>query len=527
MAYAQKPKPGLEPYDIGWTYLKMNTIYSRLAESGFCIKAGYIPRPSTPYCDDVLSNSDGIVHQPEVYQFSAYLGGRFGCTEMIDLGCGSGNKLAEISRQFRMVGVDFGENIKRFRESYQGAIGLEHDLSREPLRITDRELIKRSVVVCSDVIEYLPNPVPLLQTIHDLMQDAPVGIITTPERDRVRGPDHFGPPNNDHHVREWNLPEFERLLREVGLNVAFIGLTVNNDRDWAKRTIIAVLRQQGTENIYCAPPDFRVRAFMCAYNEEDVIPETLGYLTEQGVEVHLIDNWSTDRTVERAARFLGRGLHAITKFPPEGPSSTYDWHALLTHVEDLSFRSRANWCIHYDADEIRESPWPQVRLRDALYRVEREGFNAVDHTCVVFHPTTQQPAVDLAIDRFAWFEFGKRPGHFSQIKAWKRPNIRVRLAESGGHSADFLGRRVYPFKFLLRHYPIRSQQQGLMKILADRKPRWNQEERHVRGWHVQYDDIAPGHNFLGDASKLIEFNPDSFYSDFLVERLSGIGADRT
>ena len=504
----------------------MNAIYSRLAESGFCIKAGYVPRPNPTYFDDVLTNGDEIVHQPEVYRFSAHVGGKFGCTEMIDLGCGSGNKVAEISGQFRMVGVDFGDNIRRFRESYPCAVGLEHDFSRERLQITDRELVKRSVVVSSDVIEHLPNPVPLLETIRDLMRDARVGIVTTPERDRVRGPDHFGPPDNSHHVREWNLPEFETLLRGVGLNVAFIGLTVNNDRDWAKRTIMAILCQQGTENVYCAPSGFRVMAFVCAYNEEDVIPVTIRHLTEQGVEVHLIDNWSTDKTVERAVPFLGRGLHAITKFPPEGPSPTYDWHALLTHVEDLSLRSGANWCIHYDADEIRESPWPHIRLRDALYRVEREGFNAVDHTCVVFHPSTQQPAVDGAIDRFAWFEFGKRPGHLLQIKAWQQPNIRVRLAESGGHSADFPGRRVYPFKFLLRHYPIRSQEQGLLKILADRKPRWNIEER-LRGWHVQYDDVEPGHNFLVDAAKLIEFRPDSFYADFLVERLSGIGADRS
>src|SRR5664279_1142643 len=120
----------------------MNAIYSRLAESGFCIKAGYVPGPNPPYFDDTLLNSDGVVHQPEVYRFSAYLGSKFGCTEMIDLGCGSGNKLAAISDQFRIVGVDFGDNIKRFRESYRQAVGLEHDFSQEQLQITDREMVK-------------------------------------------------------------------------------------------------------------------------------------------------------------------------------------------------------------------------------------------------------------------------------------------------------------------------------------------------------------------------------------------------
>jgi len=82
-----------------------------------------------------------------------------------------------------------------------------------------------------------------------------------------------------------------------------------------------------------APPNFRVTAFMCAYNEEDRLPTKLQHLVEQGVEIHLVDNWPTDGTVAAAEPFLGRGLRAIIKFPLEGPSPTYDWHALLSHVE--------------------------------------------------------------------------------------------------------------------------------------------------------------------------------------------------
>ena len=43
-----------------------------------------------------------------------------------------------------------------------------------------------------------------------------------------------------------------------------------------------------------------------------------------------------------------------------------------------------------------------------------------------------------------------------------------------------------------------------------------------RGWHLQYDGCALGSGFLRNPAALIDFNSD-FYSDYLVERLSGVG----
>ncbi len=510
-----------------YTSPAVDPIDERLKQHEFCIKPGYVAREQPEYFDDVMTATESITHQPDVYRFAAFLAKRFGCKNIIDLGTGAGSKLAEIASDFRIVGVDFGENLRRFHEAFPNAIALQHDFADRVLRIEDRELVRQSLVVCSDVIEHLPDPGYLLATLRELLADAPAAIVTTPERDRVRGVEDMGPPGNHHHVREWSLPELEEMLRSVGLHIEFSGLTANNDRDWAKRTSLVVLRKQGAEVWAAAPPGFRVMAFMCVYNEEDIIEAVLRHLTSQGIEVHLVDNWSTDNTVERATAFLGRGVVRISKYPPDRPSSSYDWHALLTHVEQLSHAAEANWCIHYDADEIREAPWPQIPLRDALFRVDSEGFNAVDHTCVVFHPTqggTEDPA-DL--DSFRSFEFGKRPGHFQQIKAWKRQDQPVRLADSGGHQAEFPGRKVYPYKFLLRHYPVRSQEHGIRKITMDRKPRWNSTERETRGWHIQYDHVAASHDFRMNAAELPNFDPGAFYCDYLVERLSGIGAARS
>jgi hypothetical protein len=80
---------------------------------------------------------------------------------------------------------------------------------------------------------------------------------------------------------------------------------------------------------------------------------------------------------------------------------------------------------------------------------------------------------------------------------------------------------VFPYNFLLKHYPIRSQAHGEQKVLRERKPRWDAGERR-RGWHFQYDHIRAGHRFIRPTGDLLRFD-ESFYEVMLIERLSAIG----
>jgi hypothetical protein len=154
-------------------------------------------------------------------------------------------------------------------------------------------------------------------------------------------------------------------------------------------TWVSVLHRTGApEPGEAAPDDFRVLAIVPAYNEADIIEQTLCDLANQGVESYLIDNWSTDDTVARARCRLGLGLVGIELFPPDGPSPTYDLSALMARVEAVAAGERwPTWVMLHDADERRRSPWPGVRLRDALWQVDRAGFSCVDHVVLTFWPT--------------------------------------------------------------------------------------------------------------------------------------------
>lgn len=498
----------------------------KLRDNRYFIKEGYRSREKSDYFEDSIVEAIGIVHQPDVYPFAGYLARRFGCTHIIDIGCGRAQKLVGLHPEFQIIGVDYGANIRYCRERYRMGEWIEWNLEsarRFPLR---RNVMTRAVVVCSDVIEHLVNPQPLIENLRSWLAFTPVAILTTPERDLVRGPNDLGPPANPSHVREWSLAELERWLNFGGLNILFSGLTVNNNRDLEKKTSMIILGRDSTIDFTHAPTDFRVVAFMTAYNEADIIVPAISRLIDQGVEVYLIDNWSTDKTFENASQLLRKGLIAIERFPSEGPPRYYEWTRLLSRVEELASKLSADWFIHHDADEIRESPWVGVTLKDAIYLVDRSGFNVIDHTVMVFPPVDNGfvPGTDFG-SYFAHFDFGRRPAHFSQIKAWKNLRCPIRLANSGGHQAEFDGRQVYPFKFLLKHYPIRSQAHGDKKIFAERIQRFSPKEK-AKGWHMQYNSLARGQIFLKQPSELERFDQDHFFSHYLVERLSGVGVVR-
>ncbi len=268
-----------------------------------------------------------------------------------------------------------------------------------------------------------------------------------------------------------------------------------------------------------APASFRVAAIVPVFNESDVIRGTLEYLIGDGIGVYVIDNWSTDATLEIVRQFEGRGLLGFERFPSE-PPSLYDLRGILGRVEDVAAQLDADWLVLHDADERRRSPWPVVGLRDALYHVDRSGFNCVDHVTLNFWPIDNGYDATLDLESyFSHFEWSDHPGHFHQRRAWKNPGQRVSLAATAGHDVRFAGRRVYPYKFLLKHYPLRSQAHAERKVLHERGERWNPTERSL-GWHQQYDQVR---RFVREPSELFLFDRRTFYEQWFIERLSGVG----
>jgi glycosyltransferase involved in cell wall biosynthesis len=256
---------------------------------------------------------------------------------------------------------------------------------------------------------------------------------------------------------------------------------------------------------------FRVVALISSYNEEDIISQVIGHLIKSGVHVYLIDNQSTDDTVKEATKWLGNGLIRIEEFPNRSLTNAiandkYDWTGILRRKEELAREISANWFMHHDADEIREGPWPGLNLKEAIQWVDSLGYNCVDFRVYNFPPTDD--GFKRGDDPYRYFTYYEDCPDYDriQIKCWKSGTSPVSLINSGGHRVQFEDMRIFPLKFILRHYPIRGQVHGSKKVFEERKKRFLDAERS-RGWHVQYEQFKDeSHRFIKNPSDLRAFD---------------------
>jgi SAM-dependent methyltransferase len=187
----------------------------------YAIRAGYRARLTPEYFPDDQERT----WQPDVYRDLGRIAERLGCERLIDLGCGNARKLIEHRERFELVGIDIGANIDACQSQYDFGTWIEHDLGEPgPLPLGEEEL-RRSALVCADVIEHIPDALALVKKLASALKTADALLISTPDRVLARGEGDEGPPGNPAHVREWTIRELGALLRRSGLVHGSLGLT--------------------------------------------------------------------------------------------------------------------------------------------------------------------------------------------------------------------------------------------------------------------------------------------------------------
>lgn len=223
----------------------------------------------------------------------------------------------------------------------------------------------------------------------------------------------------------------------------------------------------------------RVIALLATYNERRFVGRCIEHLAHNGVETYLIDNCSTDETVEIAQRYSGHGLLGIETFHRQG---MYEWSKLLQRKEELALELDADWFIHLDADEIRLPPHGVATLAEALADIDHQGYNAVNFLEFAFMPTVEDPDHDHPdFERTLRTYQPIMPGMPNRVNAWKSPvSQRPQLAWSGGHYVGFDGMRVYQEYLPMKHYIFLSVPHAVEKYAG--RGGYNQKELN-RGWH--------------------------------------------
>jgi SAM-dependent methyltransferase len=164
-----------------------------------------------PFLDDRESASR---YQVKVYEYARSLIRRHGLKNVLDIGCGLGVKLKRIIYPVchDITGIDQAHAVSFCRKEYDFGRWLEDDLENPVFPVDG----KFDLILSSDVLEHLVNPDCLLAYIKHFSHENSHIVLSTPERDRVHGRNHNGPPVNPTHVREWNRAELNRYIKNQG-----------------------------------------------------------------------------------------------------------------------------------------------------------------------------------------------------------------------------------------------------------------------------------------------------------------------
>lgn len=247
----------------------------------------------------------------------------------------------------------------------------------------------------------------------------------------------------------------------------------------------------------------RIVALLASYNEERFIADCLRHFVEHEIEVYLLDNESTDRTVAMAEPFLGRGLIGLETLPRSG---VFRWREILRRKEELAASLEADWFIHADPDEELLPPRSGITVAQAIAEADAEESNAINFLEFTFLPSREAPDHDHP-------EFKKTmrsyypllPAFPHRLKAWKRQHARVDLASSGGHRVRFPGLRMHPISFSMRHFLFLSLAHAREKY---RGKIFDPDE--VReGWHQWRVGFAPDLLTLPPENEMRRYTSDA------------------
>ena len=254
------------------------------------------------------------------------------------------------------------------------------------------------------------------------------------------------------------------------------------------------------------------------FNEEDIIEEMIKHHLSQGIELVVLDTGSTDSTYEICKKFSDNDQ--IKLF--QNKATQWDLALNLQKIYDCALKESPDWIIHIDADEFFESGINGVNLKNALERVDKEGYNLVQFDRFEFFITdNDNENSDSITKKLTYYSYELD----YLYRAWKFfPGIRNDI--TGGHYPIFpTGHKykIYPRKFVCRHYRNRSKNQTIKK-LKERIERLEKMPDFKIGWNIHYQktleenkEIVVNHNLLTKYNNDNKWNSEKKFSYYTME----------
>jgi glycosyltransferase involved in cell wall biosynthesis len=243
---------------------------------------------------------------------------------------------------------------------------------------------------------------------------------------------------------------------------------------------------------------------MSVYNERDIIEYTILHMQAQEIPLLVIDNGSTDGTSEILRGYVQKSIVELATVKTE----FFEWGLLLRTLHGMAAKYNPRWLLLMDADEFLESPFPSLSLRKAIELEDSRGYNLIQLNNFEFWPTEKEkdslePDPRRRIRYYSWNDDW-------QFKCFRNyPGFNV--DETGSHFPVFpkgVTVKLAPEKFVMRHYAIRSYEQGLRKVFEERLVRYPEHEKKKWGLHKYTKFGREEKYFIIDSSLLTEYRED-------------------
>ncbi len=189
-------------------------------DDNYCIRGDYVAREGEATLDESRESLywdrsrllSSLAHQYDVYKYARGIIKKNTGIRVLDIGCGPATKLMRIIYPYanEVAGIDQESAINLCKKLYVGTKAKFYvdNFTKPRMKAKD----KYDIIICSDVIEHVIDPDKLLDYIKRFAEKSTIIILSTPNRDIIRGQNNLRSPKKEH-IREWNFSEFHKYVQ--------------------------------------------------------------------------------------------------------------------------------------------------------------------------------------------------------------------------------------------------------------------------------------------------------------------------
>lgn len=287
-----------------------------------------------------------------------------------------------------------------------------------------------------------------------------------------------------------------RIMRALETRVeSDVAAAIARDASRARRELIESWAASNAAEVSCATrvgkgsqprsgSMTRAVAVVAIHDESRHIDPMIRYLVLEGLEVVVIDHGSRDGSVEKARRWIGRGVIDIQERPYDG---IFRLEQHLRWKAEVIAQLDHDWVLHVDADEWLHPATPGDRLVDLFRRADAAGATVVNFEEFTFLPDVELGPGEDPRERFcSYYHFAPAPMRL--MRAW-RADAGLTNVTGAGHTLGGERVRIHEEQGILRHYPLLTPRHLLSKY---GRVRYAAEELRL-GWHRNRVDLRLEH----------------------------------